>query len=284
MCNNSDQAKGIFELMCKNGNDVMDSPVVSIIISALNCKDKIVNTLRSIADADNKMAIEIIVVDGGSIDGTQEAVTYFSDDVPITLVSEVDEGIYDAWNKGVNLAKGEWIFFLGAGDLLMPGWVDFLVGLERSDAQIIYGNLLIDFDGKRMLKTSIDWSDAKLLLPYEMSIPHVGLAHHKSVFQNNIFDISYKIIGDWEFMSRDHIVKGMYMPTLVQAVMEMGAGISNAPSRVDEQYRELNQCFHSRGNLMPCRLRLKWAIKRAMSMFPWFYRSLQVAYWRLKCK
>ncbi len=94
-------------------------PVVSVITSVYNGAEGIERTIRSIL-AQNYPGVEYIVVDGGSGDGTVEILKRYNDSIDY-WVSARDKGIYDAWNKGVQLAKGEWIAFLGSGDVYLPG-------------------------------------------------------------------------------------------------------------------------------------------------------------------
>ena len=62
---------------------------------------------------------ELIIIDGDSSDSTLEIIKSFGDEIDV-LISEPDNGIYDAWNKGINVSQGKWIMFLGADDQLFP--------------------------------------------------------------------------------------------------------------------------------------------------------------------
>ena len=87
----------------------------SVIISTLNsCKD-LKLTIENLKKNYSK-SFEVIVIDGNSNDDT---IYYLKKESFISKwISENDTGIYDAWNKGLNLAKGKWIMFLGAGDTI----------------------------------------------------------------------------------------------------------------------------------------------------------------------
>jgi glycosyltransferase involved in cell wall biosynthesis len=92
----------------------MNPPLVSLITVCYNAGPLIANTLQS-AILQTYKNIELVIVDGGSKDNTLDEVRKFSSHIG-TLISEPDKGIYDAMNKGIKAAKGEWVYFLNAGD------------------------------------------------------------------------------------------------------------------------------------------------------------------------
>ncbi len=268
--------------MSNNRESYSSQPVVSIIVSTLNCGESIVRTLHSVDQAMGSEHVEVIIIDGGSTDGTVNLLEENALLVDV-FVSEQDEGIYDAWNKGIKLAKGEWVIFLGAGDLLGKSWVDCLVGIQ-SDAQVVYGDQILELNGISFVRESLPWNQIKVSLPFEMSLPHVGLAHHKSLFDARGFDASYKIIGDWEFLSCGLVERGEYVPGAIQAKMEMGEGISNSPSHVNAQYNELQRCFANRGGSFTMKMRTLWFLKRALQYVPFMFRWAQKFYWKVKLR
>jgi len=91
-------------------------PKVTIITAVYNGASLLQETIQSVIDQSSD-DMEFLVIDGGSTDGTLDILRRY-DAVLDLWVSEPDNGIYDAFNKGVALAKGEWVIFLGAGDRL----------------------------------------------------------------------------------------------------------------------------------------------------------------------
>src|SRR5688572_23331397 len=94
----------------------MDSPMFSIIIPTLNSEAHIRRSLESVLHQ-SFPNFEILIVDGLSVDQTLSIVQQ-ENDARITTYSEKDHGIYDAMNKGITLAKGKWLYFLGSDDVL----------------------------------------------------------------------------------------------------------------------------------------------------------------------
>lgn len=93
--------------------------IISIIIATYNAEKTLKRCLNSIV-SQKKDQLELLIIDGCSTDRTMDIVREFAESIDV-IVSEVDKGIYDAWNKGIRLATGEWIMFLGADDYLLEG-------------------------------------------------------------------------------------------------------------------------------------------------------------------
>ena len=100
------------------------NPLISIITVVLNDEKNIENTIRSVIDQEHKN-IQYILVDGGSTDLTLEIINKYKDFINV-LVTEKDQGIYDAFNKGLKLAKGDLIGFVNSGDTLTKESLKYL--------------------------------------------------------------------------------------------------------------------------------------------------------------
>src|SRR5688572_26809863 len=112
------------------------SPKVSIITAVYNGDLYLEQTIQSVL-AQTYANIEYIVIDGGSKDGTVAILKKYASKLAY-WVSEPDKGIYDAWNKGVQAATGEWIAFLGADDLLFPDTISLYVQeLQGKDLEFV---------------------------------------------------------------------------------------------------------------------------------------------------
>ena len=176
--------------------------LISIIIATYNSEQTIAKCLDSII-AQKCDSVELIVVDGNSTDHTMEVLRTAEPDID-HLVSETDEGIYDAWNKGLSLAEGSWIMFVGSDDELRPDCIKkYRQHIEvDSDYDYISGRImLINKKGNELREfgQSYDWDVFKR----RMSLAHVSSLHNRRLYENyGSYDISYKICGDYELLLR----------------------------------------------------------------------------------
>lgn len=157
-----------------------------------NCIETLENTIKStLSQTYNN--IEYIIIDGGSIDGTIDVIKKYDDYISF-WISEPDRGIYDAMNKGIVNASGDYILFLNSGDLFYS--VDVLTKIfsQHQNSDVIYGDTsVIDkLLNKKTIKASDLKSDWK-------SIPycHQSVFIKSQVLKNNLFNISYKIASDY---------------------------------------------------------------------------------------
>lgn len=119
---------------------------ISIITVVYNAADNLKKTLNSIRNQ-NYENIEFIVIDGASTDGSDELLKDNKDIISI-LISEPDKGLYDAMNKGKNLATGDFALFMNAGDIFVNNMVISDIAAQIDDKETFYhGNVIVHFDG-----------------------------------------------------------------------------------------------------------------------------------------
>jgi glycosyltransferase involved in cell wall biosynthesis len=206
------------------GNNRADGhALITVITAVFNGIDTIEQSILSVINQsyDN---IEYIVIDGGSSDGTVEVIRNYAAAIDY-WVTEPDEGIYDAWNKGVRLASGDWLAFLGGDDVYLAGAMQAYAGtiaryrdqsLEYISSRV---NLTTGSQVRRTIGRRWNWNSFKR----NMNIAHVGSLHSRSLFEKyGLFDISYKIGGDYEFLLRaGSDLRAAYMPSVT---VNMGIG------------------------------------------------------------
>lgn len=130
----------------------MADPLFSIVTVCYNAGDLLRGTIDSVA-AQTYSNFEYIIIDGGSTDATAQLVKQYSALIK-TFVSEPDKGIYDAMNKGIRLARGEFIWFLNAGDELYESdTLAKMAVMARSDIDVLYGEVMIVDDLRTHLGT-----------------------------------------------------------------------------------------------------------------------------------
>jgi glycosyltransferase involved in cell wall biosynthesis len=178
-------------------------PRVTVITVVFNAAKTLEQTILSVIcqSYDN---VEYIIVDGGSSDSSLEIIRKYEHAIDY-WVSEPDAGIYDAWNKGVRLASGEWIAFLGADDVYLEGAIQAYINLIAScgdripDYMSSRVNLTTGLKVKRTIGQPWNW---KTFQKY-MNVAHVGSFHRRRLFEKyGVYDIGYKICGDYELLLR----------------------------------------------------------------------------------
>lgn len=169
-------------------NDVeKNTPRISIGMVVYNGAAHIRNALDSIASQTYRN-IELIVVDGGSTDGTLEILREYADNISI-LVSEPDRGIYDAMNKVCSLAKGDWLVFLGCDDFLLDSLGDMVGAMSLPDA-VYYGNVVWLSSGK-----IYDGKFSKFRIMHQ-NICHQSIFYPRAVYKKYFYDLDYPALAD----------------------------------------------------------------------------------------
>jgi glycosyltransferase involved in cell wall biosynthesis len=259
----------------------MNKPVVSIITSTFNDKLSLLETAESINNSTYKK-LEWIVIDGASSDGTLEWLNSSSTNIA-QWRSEPDDGIYDAWNKGLSLAKGEWIVFLGAGDLLEPNWLARALSIDLPYYDLIYGDIELTFSGYSSSfgkKCGLAWGKAVTKLECSMCLPHPGMLHRKSLFDSNKFSTAYKIVGDWEFFIkiRRNIRAAKYCEGQIQASVPL-VGVSANHQSIERHFAERMRLMRDY-QIEGCWLQsVKWTAKRLIARHASLFQMIQLAMW-----
>jgi glycosyltransferase involved in cell wall biosynthesis len=178
---------------------------ISVVTVCLNSVGTIRDTIDSIL-MQGYGDIEPVVIDGGSTDGTQNLVASYRSRIQ-KLVSEPDHGIYDAMNKGVQLATGEIVAFLNADDVYIDRHVisDIVAVARTGKFEAVYGDLL--YVRRDNLGKVVRYWKAGEYLPGAFRLgwvpPHPSFFCRTSVFrQAGGFDTSYRLAGDFELMLR----------------------------------------------------------------------------------
>jgi glycosyltransferase involved in cell wall biosynthesis len=179
-------------------------PLISIITPTLNSESCIEDCILSVINQKYRN-IELIIIDGISSDKTLDiAKRYQSEDVRIRIISEPDKGIYDAMNKGIGLAKGEWLYFLGSDDILFDDKVlsDIFTNPRTRRSEVIYGNVLVDGDAGWARDGEIYNGEFNLDKLIGKNICHQAMFFKSIVFRNRLFNTRFSICADWEMNLR----------------------------------------------------------------------------------
>ncbi len=169
---------------------IENSSSVSIITVVFNGEKYLENTIQSVINQ-SYPNLEYIIIDGGSTDKTLGIIKQYQDQIDY-WISESDSGIYGAMNKGISVATGEWILFLGADDwLLHNGIIEEFMKHSSNSISLIYGNIVYS-NGVQFKSKLNSW----ILL--QNSMHHQSCFYHRSLFENFRYDCYYKFCADYE--------------------------------------------------------------------------------------
>lgn len=173
-------------------------PKVSVVIPSLNQASFLEATLRSVI-LQHFPNLELIVVDGGSSDNTDETISKYNSWIT-HYIKEKDEGIYDAMNKGLRIATGDFMYFLGIRDVLNEkSLFNMLKDEHEQDGDILYGDYSVTLDGKTQVQSNPESITLNRLLCY--TINHQSLLVKKKVFDKvGEFSTKYQVASDWLFL------------------------------------------------------------------------------------
>lgn len=165
-------------------------PLVSVITVVYNAKEELEATIKSVLGQTYEK-IEYIIIDGGSNDGSAEVIKKYEDKIAY-WVSEKDRGIYDAMNKGIEAAHGEWLNFMNAGDNFASNDV-----LSKVFALDITVNHSLVYSDAMLHSGRIKKPHALAWLNYGMFAVHQGMFFRRSGL---LYDLCYKIAGDYQLV------------------------------------------------------------------------------------
>lgn len=166
----------------------------SVISVNYNNRQGLDKTIKSVVEQKSFNDFEYIIIDGASTDGSVDIIMKYSDSINF-WVSEPDEGIYDAMNKGVSVAKGDYCIFMNSGDCFYGNKVLYDVSkIMNEHVDFIAGNYCI----KGKVYKSPDLVTAMTLFKtIDVSICHQALFTKREILIKNPYQINYKIISDY---------------------------------------------------------------------------------------
>ena len=176
-----------------------DKPLISVITVVYNGEKYLEETIQSVINQtyDN---VEYIIIDGGSTDGTLDIIKKYEDKIDY-WVSERDEGIYDAMNKGITLANGEWLNFMNAGDKFYNQSIIMEIFKTVQDYDLIYGPIELIGDIKKPIQVI-----PKKFNLFNLLFWNTGTVCHQTMFVRSRIIERYSLLYglkaelDWYFM------------------------------------------------------------------------------------
>ena len=218
---------------------------LSIITINRNNDAGLEKTLKSVGEQ-TRNDFEHIIIDGGSTDGSVGIIQRYAElyGERIKWISEADNGIYNAMNKGIRIATGEYLQFLNSGDCLAAEDVTnrMLVALESGDnPSILYGNMAKCYsDGRRIIDKSFQGREITMLDMYIGTLNHPPAYICRELFDKyGLYDESLKVVSDWKWYIQA-IVFGREKPQYADidvTLFDMG-GVSETNMELVKQERK----------------------------------------------
>ena len=168
----------------------------SIITINYNNRDGLENTIKSVINQ-TCQDFEYIVIDGGSTDGSVDVIKKYDDRIDY-WISEPDKGIYNAMNKGILQAHGEYLNFMNSGDCFYDEKVLQEVYVRLNNDMVVGRDFHFNQQTKRSHKTIFPLR-LSMFTFYSSYLPHQSTFFKKNLFENAMYDESYKIVSDWKF-------------------------------------------------------------------------------------
>jgi glycosyltransferase involved in cell wall biosynthesis len=206
---------------------------VSIITIVLNKASSLEKTIQSVAGQDYPH-IEYIIVDGGSEDGAVDIIKKYKEHITFWL-SEPDNGPFDAMNKGLAKATGEWVMFMNAGDTFAgPTVLSEIFSKDASDADVIYGDWITDYKSFSLLRKAGSPAD----LRKGMVFSHQAIAVRTVLARQCGFNSAYRIGADYDMVYNLYASgkRFRYFPAPVALVETMGISHRNMVKSAKEHY------------------------------------------------
>lgn len=252
------------------------APKISIGIVIYNGDKHIGHALKSIIGQPYKN-IELIVVDGGSTDDTLGVLEEYSKYISV-MISEPDDGIYDAMNKVCSLATGDWLIFLGCDDVLLDTFCNIPAHLCKREA-VYYGDVIKKSNRE---KDGGEFSKYRLM---HQNICHQGIFYPTTVFKEYTYSLHYKWLADYAYNLKlfGNKIEFIYTGITVSIYNDSGLSSQGDPDFSKDQIKLIRTSFGSTYALIEIlrRLGFKFAalagivIKRLLPYSYWKYcRSL----------
>ena len=209
-------------------------PILTIITVVWNAEDSIEDTILSVVNQDYSN-IEYIIIDGCSSDNTLEIISRYEDKIR-KWISEPDNGIYDAMNRGISLAKGDWVNFMNAGDRFHDNQTCSMIAdhVNSKDCDAVYGDY-IAIDNEQKSQKIIK---AKSLnkLKRGMVFSHQSVFIKRNLLEDFPFDLGFRISADYNQILKLYLNKRTfcYLPSIISYTSIDGLSYSNIKTTIEK--------------------------------------------------
>lgn len=218
-------------------------PLVSVITVVLNSEELIESTVQSVIKQTYEN-VELIIVDGGSSDSTLTILGRYKKYIS-KLVSEPDNGIYNAMNKGINMASGDWIVFMNSGDQFSScDVISSIFNFCRGSEKIIYGDVIVNYGNFSFLERAGDLSRLWTGMKFSHQSAFIKLSYHKC----NKYNESYRIAADFNFFlnAYNNQVQFNYINIPISKVITGGMSEQNQLQTIKDNRAVVHSILHNK--------------------------------------
>ena len=221
--------------------DHIAAPKISILMATWNCSSLLATFFRSLEEQ-SPGDWELLILDNCSSDGLPQLVHQHQAAHPDHLIrfsSQTDSGIYDAWNRGIKLAEGDYLCFIGADDRFVSSEsLQQLLDLTSSSAELITcRNSYYSSDGRFLRDWGSAWNWRRMR--ESMNIAHPGMLVRRDLFERfGLFDPIFKICGDYEwFLRLAPAVSSVHSQTSILKIVQAGVSHTKIGAVYAETFR-----------------------------------------------
>jgi glycosyltransferase involved in cell wall biosynthesis len=251
----------------------MANVLISVVVPVLNNRVTLKRCIDSVL-AQQNTSYELIVLDGGSTDGSVEILRGYGERLT-NWQSQPDGGVYQAFNRGVRRSKGDWIYILGSDDYLWSEDVLQRISPHLAGAapefRVVYGQVcLLSECGDALDTAGEPWPQYRRRFLQGHIIPHQGTFHHRSLFElHGPFNETFRVAGDYEFLLRElKHRQALFVPGIIVAGYAMAGG-SSVPENWLRVLHERRRAFALNGIRFPGLLWYAFAARILLRVVLW---------------
>jgi glycosyltransferase involved in cell wall biosynthesis len=212
---------------------------ISIITICRNSQNTIEETIKSVINQSIQNQIEYIIIDGSSTDRTIDIIKKYQKSYSIDLVSEPDAGIYDAMNKGIDLATGEYLNFMNSGDYFFSNKsVEKILPYLNTENKIVYGDTEIRYSNFKKIKK--EPNPNKLWMG---RTPHQSAFIEKKIMKQYKYNTSNKLVADFEFFLQVYYSGGKIkkIPFIISSFAKDGISEKKSMQVIKDAHRTVKK-------------------------------------------
>lgn len=211
---------------------------ITVITVCYNSVETIKGTIESVINQSHK-DLEYIIIDGASTDGTVNIIKEYQKVFPIILVSEKDKGIYDAMNKGIDLASGDYINFMNSGDLFFSQTLisEIIPALDKQ-YDIVYGDVQVIYKDFQLIK-----KEPKPKYLWMGPVNHQSSFIKRETMQKYKYNTKNQLVADFEFFLNIYYKSGkiLKIDKTIASYANVGLTQINDKKVIEDCYKTVKQ-------------------------------------------